>query len=272
MPKSASARAAGLAQLLRKLQRPQYKVPPREADENALERLLALVLQGEDPYPVARAAVKGMRRSYAHWNEVRVARRFEVQEALASKRVAQAAERAQRAQELLRRVFGLQNHLDLDWLYDATSERRAKLLGSLTVTPDHTGPVLDLDAALADGPDHLPPVSTDLKRSLTRLGLLPASPKDGQVLELIQPHLRGEKLYPNYLALQLHAAVICESKHPHCRQCPVLESCGYGKKALGSEAYKAALEEQASGGRKAAGGDESEKASRAKSKAKAAAK
>ncbi|TAH38593.1 MAG: hypothetical protein EYC70_04260 [Planctomycetota bacterium] len=257
MAKATTARSAGLGTLLRKLHKPTYRVPPRESDENALERLLALVLQGEDPYSVARQAVKVLRRSYAHWNEVRVARRFEVRDALALRRVPQSEERALKAQEFLRRVFGLQNHLDLDWLYDATSERREKLLASLTVAPEHAAPVLDLDAALSEGADRLPPVSTDLKRSLARLSLTPSSPKDGQVLDLIAPHLKGEKLYPNYLALQMHARLICESKHPRCRQCPVLEGCPHGKRALGSEGYRVALEEMSAAARKAGAGEDS---------------
>ena len=53
----------------------------------------------------------------------------------------------------MRRVFGLQNHLDLDWLYDATSERREKLLSALAIAPEHARFVLDLDAIDEDDED-----------------------------------------------------------------------------------------------------------------------
>ncbi|KAA3610884.1 MAG: hypothetical protein DWQ01_08225 [Planctomycetota bacterium] len=251
MAKAPSSKVAALELILKRLVRSHYAVPYRDEEENALERLLALILQGTGPYSSARKAVKALRRSHANWNETRVARLFEVRGLLQGKRVGTATERAEATQEFLRRVFGLQNHLDLDWLYDATSERRERLLNSLTMTPDHVGPVLDLDAAVADG-DPLPPITTDLKRLFARLGLVPSNPKDAAVKELTEPMLEGDNLYPRFLALQLQARRVCESKHPRCRQCPLLDLCPHGKKLLGNAGYQAALEDL--GLKKAAGG------------------
>lgn len=242
MAKTTAARSADLQAYLERLQRAFLKVPPREEDENALERLMALILQDEQAYSIGRKAVKHLGRTYANWNECRVARLFEVRLALESKRIADAEKRADLAQEFLRRVFGLQNHLDLDWLYDATTERREKLLTSLTMAPLHCGPVLDLDAAVADN-ESLPPITTDLKRLFARLGLVPSNPKDVQVLELAGPFTEGEDLYPNFLALQMQARAVCESKHPRCRQCPLLDVCPHGKKLLGPAVYKSAMAE-----------------------------
>ena len=227
-----------LKTVLRRLTKDHYKVPPLPEGTPALERVLALVLQMEGSYAAAERAVKALKSRYPHWNECRVARQFEVKEALQRKRVASAGERAALAQEFLRRVFGLQNHLDLDWLYDATSERREKLLVSLTMAPDHSGPVLDLDA---NEEDHLP-VTVDLKRVLTRLGLVSAA-RDSQVLELLEPVITKDKEYPYHLALSIHGREVCDSKHPHCRQCQALDLCPHGKRLLNSKAYQSALEE-----------------------------
>lgn len=232
-----------LSPLIQRLHKPSYRIPAREKDENALERLLALVLQMEDPYGDARHAVKVLRRSYAHWNEVRVARRFELRDALVARRVKRPEERAAMSQELLRRIFGLQNHLELDWLYDATSERRQKLLEALVVVPDHAGPALDLDAAAAEGQDQVPAVGTDLKRLLTRLGFLEPSAKDEEAGSLVTPFLRTSRRYLNYLSLALHARAVCESKHPRCRHCAVLAFCPHGKRMLGTNVWKAAVAE-----------------------------
>ncbi len=234
--------ATSLKTVLARLQSPLYKIPPREEGENALERLMALCIQGGGPYGGARNAVKALKREYAHWNEVRVARRYEVRDVLRARRVGNAEERAERIQEFLRRVFGLQNHLDLDWLYDATSERREKLLDALTMAPAHAGPVLDLDAALLDG-DPVPPVTTDLRRLLARSGVLPSNPKDAQVAEALRPLCQGASLYPAYVALQVHARRICDSKHPRCRQCGILDLCPHGRRLLAADQFDAALRE-----------------------------
>ncbi len=243
----AAVPSAELARVLKRLHRPVFQVPPKEQEESALERLLALVLQMEGSYRVARRAVRALGRYYAHWNEVRLARRYEIQEVLAQARISHPAERAALAQEFLRRVFGLQNHLELDWLYDATSERRGRLLSSLGDPAPHAGPVLDLDAALMDPDLEVPPVSTGSKRLLARLGIAPPNPKDVRVREILAPALEGTGLYPGYVSLQLHARVVCESKHPRCRHCPILDVCAFGRRSLSPASFQAALQEMGLG-------------------------
>ena len=134
----AKATPEQLAEFLHRLDTRVFHIPPLAPGTSALERLLALVLQEEDgSFQVADKAVRALRGSFVHWNEVRVARCFEVQDALLAGRIGDADRRATLVQEYLRRVFGLQNHLDLDWLYDATSERREKLLAALAIAPEH---------------------------------------------------------------------------------------------------------------------------------------
>jgi len=240
MTKAAAARAAVLKTVLKRLGRGEYKIPPKPESMSALERLLALILMGQGgSYTVSDRAVKVLLRRFAHWNEVRVARQFEVKDALQRGRISQADARAEAAQEFLRRVFGLQNHLELDWLYDATSERREKLLVALTMTGPYVGPALDLDAAETEGPQ----ITTNLRRLCSRLGLVPSNPKDQEVSELLEPELTGQFLYPNTIALEAHARTICDSKHPHCRQCVLLDLCPHGKRVLGSTSYRNALAE-----------------------------
>ncbi len=240
MTKASAARAAVLKAVLKRLGREEYKIPPKPESMSALERLLALILMGQGgSYATSDRAVKVLLRRFAHWNEVRVARQFEVKEALQRGRVSQPGPRAEAAQEFLRRVFGLQNHLELDWLYDATSERREKLLVALTMTGPYVGPALDLDAAETEGPQ----VTTNLRRLCSRLGLVPSNPKDQEVAALLGPEFDGKSLYPSTIALEAHARTICDSKHPHCRQCLVLDICPHGKRVLGSTSYRNALVE-----------------------------
>ncbi|RMH03961.1 MAG: hypothetical protein D6702_04450 [Planctomycetota bacterium] len=235
-----AAESAALRKILRRLGRDTFKIPARPPGMPVLERLLALVMQGEDgSYAQADKAVKALRAAYANWNEVRVARRFEVVDVLRRKHIGMAEVRADRAQELLRRVFGLQNHLDLDWMDDCTSERRERTLVALQMLPPVTGPVLDLDAR--EGEEL--PVTTDHKRLLSRLGLVPACPKEEDVRRLLGVVGSGEKAVAADLALRAHARAVCESKHPHCRRCPLLDLCPHGRKQMGKASFEAALAE-----------------------------
>ncbi len=236
------AKAAGAAELkkvLGRLARDAYQVTPRALDAPVLDRLLALVMQGEGSYAVAEKAVGAFRNVYANWSEMRVARHYEVVDVLRRKKISAPVEKAEAAQELLRRVFGLQNHLDLDWMDDCTSERREKTLVALQMMPPATGPVLDLDAH--EGEDL--PVTVEHKRLMSRLGLVGSNPKDAEAAEVLAQLGPRAKAMPADLALRLHAREVCDSKHPRCRQCPLLDLCPHGKKQLTPAAYREALVE-----------------------------
>ena len=175
---AASRQVADLRACLDRLDADLFDLGPRPEGMNALERLLCLCLQGESPLAVAEKAVRTLKARYGNWSEIRVARHYEIRDALKAGRVADAENRTECTQEYLRRVFGLQNHLELDWLYDATSERRARMLNQLTMAPLHAAAVLDLDAWERDEPL---PMDKDLKRVLGRLGLVKSNPKEAEV-------------------------------------------------------------------------------------------
>ncbi len=236
------AKAAGSAELkkvLDRIHRDHYQVAVREPGTPVLDRLLALVMQGEGNYATAEKAVGAFRNTYTNWSEMRVARHYEVADVLRRKRIPAAVEKAELAQELLRRVFGLQNHLDLDWMDDCTSERREKTLVALQMMPPLTGPVLDFDAYEQDDL----PITTEHKRLMSRLGLVGSNPKDAEVAGALEVLGDRAQAFPLDLALRLHGRTVCDSKHPRCRQCCLLDLCPHGKKQLSPAAYKEALKE-----------------------------
>ncbi|MCX8229880.1 MAG: hypothetical protein OTJ44_08035 [Planctomycetota bacterium] len=195
------------------------QVTPRPESVTALERLLTLLLQLEGTYATSEKAVKALYSTFGNWNAVRVARHFEVVQALKVKRVALAEERAVLAQEYLRRVFGLQNHMEIDWLYDATSERRDKFLDSLEMAPLHTASVLDLDAMEVPGV----PLCKDIKRFFARLGLVKTNPKEADVREYLDPVTAGEAMFSNFITLRMLAALGCDPKHPEGRRAKIFQ-------------------------------------------------
>lgn len=220
---AAKIRTAELGEFLHRIETKVFFVPPRPEKMTALERLLALVLQGDGSYAVAAKCVKGFQDAYISWNEARVARAYEIQDVIEAQGVANAAHRAELTQEYLRRVFGLQNHLDLDWLYDASSERRETLLEALGIAPEHARFVLDLDSLDEEDDEYVGvPVTASLKRMFGRMGWLPANPKESVIREIITPLMEDDMLFPNFIALSLMAMQLPVSKPKNCLKAAAL--------------------------------------------------
>ena len=198
-----------------------YAVGPRKESFSALERLLALVIQGSGKMASAEKGIQALQGQFGNWSEVRVARAFEVRDTLKAHSVAFAQERSLLIQEYLRRVFGLQNHLELDWLYDATSERRDRLLTQLTMAPDHAACVLDLDALEEE--DSVP-VCKQIKLLFARLGLVKSNPKEADARALMEPLVEGDNLYPNFIKLRLLALYGADPKNPQGRSAQLLQA------------------------------------------------
>jgi hypothetical protein len=220
---AAKIRTADLGEFLHRIETKVFHVPPRPEKMSALERLLALVLQGDGSYPVAAKCVKGFQEAFVSWNEARVARCFEIQDVIEAQGVANSRLRADLTQEYLRRVFGLQNHLDLDWLYDASSERRETLLEALGIAPEHARFVLDLDSLDEEDEDYVgAPVTASMKRMFGRMGWLPANPKESVIREIITPLLEDNMLYPNFISLSMMAYMLPVSKPKNCMKAAAL--------------------------------------------------
>lgn len=221
---AAKIKAPELGDFLKRVASKSFQVPPLPEDTPALERLMALVLQDTGSYPVAARAVKALKESFINWNEVRVARGYEVSDVLAAAGIGDAVARGELVQEYVRRVFGMQNHLDLDWLFDASSERREKLLTALQVVPMHARFVLDLDAIDEDDEDDPGiPVSLAMKRLFGRLGWGTSNPKESDIREALEPNCEGAAMYPNFLALSVLSLLLPVSKPKSCPKAEALQ-------------------------------------------------
>lgn len=213
-----------LAEFLKRIASRSFQVTPLPEGTPALERLMALVLQETGSYPVAARAVKALKENFINWNEVRVARGYEISDVLVAAGIGDAGSRGELVQEYLRRVFGMQNHLDLDWLLDASSERRELLLQALQVVPMHARFVLDLDAIDEDDEDDPGiPVTQAMKRLFGRLGWGTSNPKESDIRAVIEPNCDGENLFPNFIALSVITLLLPVTKP---KSCPRAEALG----------------------------------------------
>ncbi|MBT3341043.1 MAG: hypothetical protein HOM34_08845 [Planctomycetes bacterium] len=244
MAATASTKVKELLEFLERLDSPVFHITPRPmGGVGGLMRVLAFVLQGEDSGPLAaEKAIKALDEAFITPNEVRVARLYEIRNAFSDRRVGNAEERAAFAQEFLRRVFGLQNHLDFDWIFDASSERRLKELDALGITPFFAQFALDLDAYFEDGDEPIP-VSAAMKRLFSRLGFVSSNPKDSAMREVFEPLLADKLLYPNFVALSVISELIPHAKRPNCKRTAALLNAFKGRKTLSDEAFSLEMAE-----------------------------
>ncbi len=234
-----SSNSAKISRLLRKVRRNVFEVGPLPAEWDVLERLMSLVIQGDGKMAQAERVVQALRGAFQNWNEVRVARAFEIQELLAARRCGRPAERTEIIHNYLRRIFGMQNHLELDWMMDATSERRQKLLEVLPMVPAHASAVLDLDAQEVDEA----PMHPSLKRLAARLGLTSSHPKESAVREIFDPHTMGNQRFPHYLILRVLAEVGCDPKNSRSHASKILLQMWEDSSARSTKLFEGLVEE-----------------------------
>ena len=233
---AANPKLADLAEFMFRLDSRVFHIPARPEGMSALERLLALVLQGTGSYTIAAKCVRAYQEHFVSWNETRVARLFEVQDALLAHGIGDAPNRAKLTHQYLRRVFGLQNHLDLDWLYDASSERRETLLEALEVTPEHARFVLDLDSLDEEDEEYEGiPVTAAMKRMFGRLGWAPANPKESLIREIMQPHTEGDMMYPGFISLSLLSHQLPVNKPKNCLKATAINELFKLRKSMSDE-------------------------------------
>ncbi len=241
---AAKIKEAELADFLKRIASRSFHVTPLPEGTPALERLMALVLQETGSYPVAARAVKALKENFINWNEVRVARAFEVSDVLSAAGIGDANSRGELVQEYLRRVFGMQNHLDLDWLLDASSERRELLLQALQVVPMHARFVLDIDAIDEDDEDDPGiPVTQAMKRFFGRLGWGSSNPKESDIRAVIEPNCQGDNLYPNFLSLSVLTMLLPVTKPKVCAKAEALGKIYKYRASMDGAEVTALLEE-----------------------------
>ena len=230
MPKITSE---AIQEFLSRIDSQAFHVPPRDENLSALRRLLVLVLQEDQSFSIANKCVQALDKRFISLNEPRVARLYEVVDVLEEHQVANSEHKAMLVQEYLRRVFGKQNHLDLDWLLDSSSERRQTLFDEIGCIPAHAAFALDLDSLDEDDEDYEGlPISPSIKRFFSRMGWSAANPKEADIRALIEPFMKGKNLYPMFIALSIAAQLLPVKKPRACPKAAALQEIYKKRKTL----------------------------------------
>ena len=232
----AKVNSEDIKQFLSRIESRAFHVPTRHEDMSALRRLLALVIQETGTFASASKCMNAIDDQFISLNEPRVARLYEVQDALETKKIGNAGHKALLIQEYLRRVFGMQNHLDLDWLFDSSSERRQTLLDAIDCVPTHASFVLDVDSIDEEDEDYEGlPISPSVKRFFGRMGWLTANPKESDVRELLDPIVKGKDFLPMFITISVAAKMLPVSKPKKCSKADALGTIFKKRKSLGDD-------------------------------------
>ena len=225
-----------IKQFLSRIESRAFHVPTRHEDISALRRLLALVIQETGTFASSSKCMTAIDEQFISLNEPRVARLYEVQDALEAKKIGNAEHKALLVQEYLRRVFGMQNHLDLDWLFDSSSERRQTLLDAIDCVPMHASFVLDVDSIDEEDEDYEGlPISPSVKRFFGRMGWLSANPKESDVRALLEPIVKGKDFMPMFIAISVAAKMLPVSKPKKCAKADALGMIFKKRKSLADD-------------------------------------
>jgi hypothetical protein len=232
----AKVNSEDIKQFLSRIESRAFHVPTRHEDMSALRRLLALVIQETGTFASSSKCMNAVDEQFISLNEPRVARLYEVQDALEAKKIGNAGHKALLIQEYLRRVFGMQNHLDLDWLFDSSSERRQTLLDAIDCVPTHASFVLDVDSIDEEDEDYEGlPISPSVKRFFGRMGWLAANPKESDVRELLDPIVKGKDFLPMFITISVAANMLPVSKPKKCSKADTLGAIFKKRKSLGDD-------------------------------------
>ncbi|MDP6963837.1 MAG: hypothetical protein QGF46_06700, partial [Planctomycetota bacterium] len=126
--------------------------------------------------------------------------------------------------------------LDLDWLFDSSSERRQTLLDAIGCVPVHAAFALDVDSIDEEDEDYEGiPISPSIKRFFGRMGWLPANPKESDVRSLLDPVIKGKDFYSMFITLSVAANMLPVSKPKKCLKAEAFLTIYKKRKSLGDD-------------------------------------
>ena len=222
-----------LVQKLLKKIAPRAPLPKPLKEASLLEQGLLVVLVRHLPQDKAEGVLEKLRKSYPDWNEMRVAQTQEI-----AAHIVTGGRRALRddvlhmmapardARELLQEVYQKTHGFDLEFLKDDATAA-AKLVTQMPFLGLAGGSYL---LWLATGKQL--PVHNALVRVLDRLGLISRTGSVKKSRDIIEPLVPDGEDLLFVSAFGEIADRWCAPTKPICHECPLVDECAYGKKAL----------------------------------------
>ncbi len=202
----------------------EYGLPPLKGDRDPLSELMATILSQNTSDLNSHRAFKNLKRRYPTWQDVHLASRGEIAEAI--KVGGLFKQKAKRIKSILQEIYQQEGRLDLSFLrgMDANAAK-SYLLRFRGVGPKTAACVLLFSLRKPSMP-----VDTHILRVSKRIGLVPRRANVGHAQSILGGITPPQLIYSLHLNLIKHGRRFCKARAPLCGGCILRPECDYPQK------------------------------------------
>ena len=191
-----------------------------------LSELIATILSQNTSDINSHRAFLNIKSRFKTWDRVRKAKAKQIADTIRSGGLADI--KAKRIKVILQQIFEENGKLNLNILKRWSTEKIRKYLGRFNGVGEKTIACVLLFSLKRPSL----PVDTHVLRVSKRLGLVPQKVNARKAELILEELVPSGWVYQFHLNLIDHGRKICKATNPLCRECVLLEICGYGKKRL----------------------------------------
>jgi endonuclease-3 len=207
--------------------RPYYGQPRNEPHHAPLDELVLTVLSQNTNDRNRDVAYERLRDRFPDWDAVARAPEAEIEEAIRPGGISRV--KASRIKAMLCAIEGERGDLDLGFLTEAPREHALGFLERLPGVGRKTAACVMLFSF--DRPEL--PVDTHVYRVASRLGLVRPRASFEEAHDVLLAATEPDEVYEAHVNLIRHGRRICTARAPACPECPLLDLCPYGRRAVG---------------------------------------
>ena len=220
------ARAQTRMEAVRDALRSYYGRPRNEPHRAPLDELVLTVLSQNTNDRNRDVAYERLRDRFEDWPAVARAPEARIEAAIRPGGISKV--KAGRIKAMLTAIEAERGDLDLDFLARAPREEALEFLERLPGVGRKTAACVMLFSF--DRPEL--PVDTHVYRVASRLGLIRARASFQEAHEVLLEATDPGDVYEVHVNLIRHGRRICAARAPACPECPLLDLCPYGKRAV----------------------------------------
>ena len=220
------ARARSRIEPVRDALRSYYGCPRNEPHRAPLDELVLTVLSQNTNDRNRDVAYERLRDRFADWAAVASAPESAIEEAIRPGGISNV--KAARIKAMLAAIQAERGDLDLGFLAEAPRDEALAFLERLPGVGRKTAACVQLFSF--DRPEL--PVDTHVYRVASRLGLIRAKASFKEAHDVLLDATDPGDVYEVHVNLIRHGRRICTARAPACPECPLLEQCPYGKRAV----------------------------------------
>ena len=197
-----------------------------QVHSDPLSELIATILSQNTSDLNSHRAYLSLRSGFKTWDQTRKAKTSEIASAIRLGGLANI--KAKRIKVILQQIFEENGESNLNFLKRWSTEKIREYLGRFKGVGEKTIACVLLFSLKRPAL----PVDTHVLRVSKRLGLVPQKVNSQKAELILEELVPAGWVYQFHLNLIEHGRKICKAANPLCRECVLLEICGYGGKRL----------------------------------------